>query len=326
MTTINENTKVADIDELAPLMPYLMYQVQMMGKPAVELSFAQMLEEQPTWSTESMVCGTQRLVSLAERGQLLYDVYEAQECVDDPRKAEIKLIRMAAGEPDPTKPFVIGVAGGAYTCVCSLVESIPVAAQLNSLGYQVFILNYRCGKPPVAAGALTDLAAAVRFVLSHKADFGIESDDYVVNGFSAGANLSSLWGTEAVGWAHYGLPKPKALFLMYPFVSFDCLEPGPMTDFMRGLMFGAEATTAVVEAYDTARLVTDQYPPCYLGHAEDDPVVSVRNSRYLAQLLQARGIPAQAELIATGGHGWGDGTGTDAAGWVTRAAAFVEGL
>lgn len=129
-----------------------------------------------------------------------------------------------------------------------------------------------------------------------------------------------------MGWAHYGLPKPKALFLMYPFVSFECLDPGPMTDFMRGLMFGADATDAQVDAYDTAKLVTAEYPPCFVAHAEDDSVVSVRNTQLLAQLLEDRGIAVQVEVIAEGGHGWGDGDGTQAAGWPMRAASFVESL
>ena len=86
------------------------------------------------------------------------------------------------------------------------------------------------------------------------------------------------------------------------------------------------STADATEPYDVALNLTDAYPPCYITAAKDDPVVPVLHSKLLKRLLDERGIPAMLELVAEGGHGWGDGSGTRAAGWPARAAAFVERL
>ena len=45
---------------------------------------------------------------------------------------------------------------------------------------------------------------------------GANGERYIVCGFSAGGNLTALWGTKNHGYAAYGLPKPEALFPIYP--------------------------------------------------------------------------------------------------------------
>ena len=92
------------------------------------------------------------------------------------------------------------------------------------------------------------------------------------------------------------------------------------------MMFGAGFRMETVKSYDIPETFTPAYPPCYIVHAKDDPAVPVQNSIELKALLDGAGIPSVLELIETGGHGWGDGSGTAAAGWPDRAAAFVETL
>ena len=80
-----------------------------------------------------------------------------EECADDPEKADVKLLYMPAEKQPSEKPFVIALAGGAYTCVCSIVESIPTTARLNELHLaselmkdhncnKVCVLSFGCGK------------------------------------------------------------------------------------------------------------------------------------------------------------------------------------
>ena len=113
--------------------------------------------------------------------------------------------------------------------------------------------------------------------------------------------------------------------LAYPFVSYGAMPEGSEKDWFCGLTVGA-STADATEPYDVALNLTDAYPPCYITAAEDDPVVPVLHSKLLKRLLDERGIPAMLELVAEGGHGWGDDSGTRAAGWPARAAAFVERL
>ena len=329
MKKLTADTRPVDIEECKPYAGYLMYKCMLGGRPAVEMSFAQMKQNQPTWNVDSMIRGMEHLREVAGVRQVMYDVYTEEECREDPEKRDIKLFYLPAAVPSD-KPFIICVAGGAYTCVCSVVESFPVAARFNELGYPVFVFNYRVGDGtgPVLPKPEEDLSAAVRFILGHMDELGLTNEEYVVNGFSAGGSVTAIFGTEKNGWAKYGCPRPKALFPIYPIISTapEYIEnPEDRALFMR-LMFGPGFDEGYASSFNIPEWLTDAYPPCYIVQAKDDPAVSVKHSIGLERLLKERGIPVCLELIESGGHGWGDGSGTAAAGWPDRAVRFLESL
>ncbi len=325
MQTLTANTRPADIEVLKPFLNYLMYKCVPVDKPAVEMTYQEMHENQPTWDVESMLRGTAHLCEITEKQKVMYDVYQPEECRDDPEKADVKLFFLPARQQPSEKPFVLLISGGAYTCVCSLVESFPTAARLNELGYNAFVLNYRVLQDPLFPKPQEDVAAALRMIFKNRERFGIQNESYIVNGFSAGANVTAVWGTEQNGWAKYGLPAPKMLWPIYPAISSEYLyEDGK--DWFLTMMFGTGYDMNTVKSFDVPETFTDRYPPCYIVHAKDDPAVPCKNSEELKKLLDAHQIPAKLELIDTGAHGWGDGSGTAAAGWPDRADAFMVQL
>lgn len=325
MQKITANTKPAEIEVLKPFSKYLMYKCVPIDRPAVEMTFQEMHENQPTWDVNSMIRGMEHLCETAEKQQVMYDVYCPEECEDDPEKADVKVFFLPAKEQPSDKPFVILVAGGAYTCVCSIVESFPTAVRLNELGYNTFVLNYRVLEDSLLPKPQEDIAAALHLILGNREQFGIQNECYIVNGFSAGANVAVTWGTERNGWAKYSLPAPKALWPIYPAISSEYLyEEGK--DWFLSVMFGKGYDMETVKSFDIPETFTDRYPPCYIVHAKDDSTVPCKNSIELKKLLDEHHIPANLELIEHGGHGWGDGSGTEAVGWPDRAAAFAEQL
>lgn len=64
------------------------------------------------------------------------------------------------------------------------------------------------------------------------------------------------------------------------------------------------------------------FPPTRIIHCADDDLVNPEHSRILKQALDAAGILSELEMDARGGHGFAEGTGTDAEGWIDRTAAF----
>ena len=54
-------------------------------------------------------------------------------------------------------------------------EGAPVARRLAELGWQSFVVNYRVRPYTMEEGSL-DLARAIRYVRSHAADYGIDSN------------------------------------------------------------------------------------------------------------------------------------------------------
>lgn len=244
---ITKDTKMAEVEILKPYVKYLMYKCIMEDKPAVELSFQEMHELQPTWNVKSMIRGIEHLCEEASKRQLLYPVYTAEECKEDPEKADVHLLYLPGKKKEQELPFVLLMAGGAYTCVCSAVEALPTAACLNELGHDAFILNYRVMQDPLFPKPFEDIAAAVKFILFNKNKFGIQKESYILNGFSAGANAASVWGTEKNGWAKYKAPRPAALWLAYPFISSEYIDK-ERRNWLLPFMFGKKMDMAEVKA------------------------------------------------------------------------------
>lgn len=331
MAEITSKMRPIDIENLKPYADYLMYKCVPVDKPAVEMTFEELKENQPTWNIDSMIYGMEHLSNLAGKQKIMFDVYSQEECEETPEKKDIKVFFLPANKQPSEKPFIICVAGGAYTCVCSIVESFPTAARFNELGYNVFVFNYRvhnsedgCLMPKPEE----DLAKAVKMIIENKEKFGIVNTEYVVNGYSAGASVTTIWGLENEGYAKYGCPKPKALFPIYPAISTsrEYMNDENSRVWFMSMMFGENFDETYARRFNVPEHLTKEYPPCYIAHAKDDPVVNPMHSVELNRMLTEKNIPVKLEMPETGGHGWGDGSGTDAAGWPDRAIDFLGNL
>lgn len=317
-------TKISEIEVLKPYEKYLIYKSGNLGMSVTELTFEEACKNQPSWNVTDMIWATEGLVRFAEEGNIMYDVYSEEECLEDKEKQDVKLFYFPTKKPS-NKPFVISMAGGGYATVCSILESIPTALHLSELGYNVFVLNYRVLRDSLMPMPLEDLAAAVGFILSNHNKFNLENKEYVVNGFSAGANLACLWGTEVHGYAHYNLPKPKALIPIYPIISWEH-QNQETSQIFQTLMFGKGFSKELVESYDIPKIFTISYPPCFIVHAKDDTTAPYENSVHLKELCDSYGVSAELLLVEHGNHGFGDGIGTEAENWILLADKFLQTL
>ncbi len=324
MIQITTQSKAGEIEALKPYRKYLCYQGGF-EKPVIEYTLEELQKFIPAWSAAAEASALQRVAELAEKQEVLFDVYLEEEWADDPQKKDVKIWYLPA-QGEAKKPFIILNAGGAYQSVCTMVEAFPTAVHFNRMGYHVFCLNYRVGGKGVIPKPLDDLAAAYRYIIAHKEQFLLQSEDYAVGGFSAGGNLTCMWGTESRGYKSYGLPKPVAMFPVYPVVARERMYNFEVEMFLT-TMFGENAQSAeYMDSYDVGKLVTKGYPPCYIVHCADDSTVPSGNSTLLKTLLDQQKIPAKLEIGVVGEHGFGDGTGTDVEGWPERAIAFLESL
>ncbi len=276
------------------------------------------------WSPEGMVKGINFLIRQFENGAKMYRVYTAEECKDDPQKEHVNVVRLIPEMVDADKPYIVLAAGGGYNAVCSATEAYPTAVTFVQRGYQVFVLTYRVGEKGILPKPLEDVAAALRLISRHSEEFSLDPDHYAIGGFSAGGNLISMWGTENTGYKAYGLPRPAALFPVYPVVDIKALESCEEERGFIKIMLGEDYTQEALEKYNVAQHIGESYPPCYIVCGKDDTTVSCKNSELLKQRLDALGIPAVLEEGEHAQHGFGDGTGTDVEGWPERAVDFLE--
>lgn len=294
-----------------------------------ELTLEELERENPTWYHRDMITGLERLQQISGRGaQYVYPIYADEEVKKDRHLDQVRLFFLPADQKS-SGMYAILLAGGAYGAVCTMVESLPVAARLNQLGITCFCLNYRTAvQESFVTGLmpkpLDDLASAWRFIQAHRVEFGVIAEDYIVGGFSAGAHTTALWGTPHLGFRRYGIPAPLMLLLGYPLITLENLKPGPVTDYIKLGLFGAGYTGEDVHRFAVDLHVDALYPKVYLVQSQDDDTIPARDSADFGAALQNAGVPFRMERPASGGHGFGLGSATPANGWVERALSFLN--
>ena len=220
------------------------------------------------------------------------------------------------GQPQPNltlyrvegekKPAVILCPGGGYTHI-GVKEGEPVARWLNSLGIQVFRLEYRF-RPYTHEAVIGDIKRAVRLVRARAAEFGTDPERIGVMGFSAGGHLV---GSACI---YFDEPfekldaidevsgRPDAAVLCY---SVLAAEPEADTDPVFRSLLGDQYSPELVDKYALDRHVRPDMPPVFMWHTLEDPVVPVYNSLRMAQALHDAGVPVELHLYPYGLHGMG---------------------
>lgn len=283
-----------------------------------QLTLEQLQQQNPTWNYKDVIYGLNRLQEVATGGnQYVYPVRDG-----------VHLIHLPAKEKRH-ETYAILNAGGAYGAVCTMVESLPVAAKLNELGMDCFCLNYRTANKAsflkgLMPAPLDDLAAAWNYIKEHETKFRVNAEKYIVGGFSAGGHLSAMWGTPHRGARSYGIVNPEALLLAYPLVGLENIS-GSAAAILKTGMLGMGFGQKKALEYTASRHVDGEYPVVYLVQAVDDDMVPAQDAKDLEAALMAANIRHQMEGVASGRHGFGLGSATPADGWVERAIAFWEG-
>ena len=279
--------------------------------------------------------GFERLFRAARTGEWYYPLYTAEECAENPDRQGVNLVWLPSdAEGAGNRPFILLVPGGGFVTVWNLTEGCPVAAQFNRLGYHVFILTYQVGgKDHLLDQEMNDFARALRLIRDNADKFAVDAERYITCGFSAGGYLVCLWNVPEKGYAFHGLPKPRAVFPIYPLVSWkQCIrddegsedndEWSADDDFA---LFGSDIETAAESPFEIPEHA-ECFPPCAVFLTETDELVKPEHSRLLRQALEKKGIPCRFEAGPSGGHGFADGTDMCMAGWTERAVRWYEGL
>jgi acetyl esterase/lipase len=229
--------------------------------------------------------------------QVYYDIYSPEQKKENPTLNDTGLFVLKGKNPDGSvitekKPFVLLLAGGGYNSVCTSVESLPVAAAFSNMGYTSFAAIYRFGENAEPRTKFyEDVAQAIKFIIAHADEFNVETEGYLIGGFSAGGNLAGRWCTEEFGYAKYGLPKPAAVCLIYGnYTPVDANSPP-------AYMLRAAKTDPIDAPTIGFKKVKEEYDAFNISYTFREVDVS---------------------------HGFGLGLGTEAEGWEHDALAFWQ--
>jgi acetyl esterase/lipase len=210
--------------------------------------------------------------------------------------------------PNHTATAVIVCPGGSYAHLAMDHEGTQIAAWLNNLGIDAYILKYRLGPKYHYPIELWDAQRAIRYVRLHAAEFGIRADRIGIWGFSAGGHLASTVATHFPGPDTQADPidrqsaRPDFAILSYPVITM--LEPYVHLGSRRNLL-GEKPDPALIQLLSNELQVTTQTPPTFLFHTTEDQVVPVENSIFFYLALRKAGVPVEMHIYQKGQHGVG---------------------
>jgi len=226
---------------------------------------------------------------------------------------------------------VVVCPGGGYGGLALGHEGDEIAKFLNGFGVSAFVLHYRLGSHgyhhPVQLG---DAQRAIRTVRSDASKYGITPDRIGIMGFSAGGHLASTAGThfdagqpesedpiEKVGC------RPDFLILCYPVVSFTTQYTHRGS--LRNLLGKQESDQELVKNLSNELQVTNETPPTFLFHTNEDRGVPPENSVLFYMALRKAGVPAEMHIYQKGGHGIGLTKGGEVnATWGNRLKGWMQ--
>lgn len=192
---------------------------------------------------------------------------------------------------------VVICPGGGFYVLALNHEGVDVAKWLNARGVTAFVLKYRLvptgedgvaemlevlGEQrdvskldvkiaPVVPLAVADGLAAVGYVRSHAAAFGVAPDRIGIMGFSAGGTVAA-----AVAFQYRAETRPDFVAPIYPYMGVVKKVPVP-----------------------------NDAPPMFLAAAADDQLRLAPDSTSLFETWLAAGKSAELHIYAKGGHGFG---------------------
>ncbi len=297
------------------------------------------LKKEPLWDktlnqlksehffTGEIGLGFERLYRAADAGSWYFPLGSEEERAKDPALAGTSLVRLSSEDPAADeRPWILLVPGGGFVNVWNLTEGWPIAEQFNRLGYHVFILTYQLeSQKGLLEKNMEDFARALNFIGDHAKEFHVDRDRYITCGFSAGGYLVCLWNTKK-GYPAFHLPKPQAVFPIYPVTSLkERIRYGSSDPESSLRLYGCSIEEAAGTDFEIPEHA-ESFPPCALFLAAGDELVDPQNSILLADSLKRLGIPCRLEIGPVGGHGFADGSGTCMAGWTQRAIRWYESL
>ena len=277
-----------------------------------ERRIAELCGEGTPFHAQDVADGLNFLSSAAQGDSgFLKPLYSKEETAADPTKEAVSLLCFPATD---SKRTALLCSGGGYNTVANLVEALPVARFLWGKGISSYVLQYRTGLPYTVPKADEDLRRALCLMLQ------LESDKpYGVIGFSAGGHLAAGLLTKDRGAGQSGLPAPEIIGLAYPLLSTripETLQAGSELHDCYRTMFGSHLRDGTPGRYDILKNFSDEAPAVYLWQTKDDETVPYsENTGAFVTLLSRRHHPFREKPVASGGHGRGLGTDSQAEGW-----------
>lgn len=194
-------------------------------------------------------------------------------------------------------PALIHAPGGGFM-FCSESDTVTIGAKCTAKGFGVICTYlYPVGRDYRFPQVIIDMMRSIKIVRDHAQEWGVNPDQIVISGNSAGAFIcmttGNLWNRPdlmAAAGCKGEEGKPNAMILGF------------------GPMFCGQQTDDGLTYVPNGDLVGDQTPPAFFHHARLDTLVSVYQTIAMVDSMERHKRPFGVYISSTGGHGETGGT------------------
>lgn len=192
-------------------------------------------------------------------------------------------------------PAALVIHGGGWTRR-DRGDMANVAERLATRGIAAYNINYRLAPEYNHPTQLEDVHAALRYLKSRANELNLDTERFIMVGYSAGAHLALL-ATE--------LPDPQAPAIRGVIAGGSPVDLRlyPKSPFINKLMgVSAEKDPAAWRAASPINHVDSTHPPVFLYHAQWDKVVGLENAYNMQAELERAGVSVALDKRYFIGH------------------------
>jgi acetyl esterase/lipase len=182
------------------------------------------------------------------------------------------------------------------------------------MGFAVANVDYRLARIATAPAAVQDSRCALRWVIRHATQYGLDTEHLVLVGSSAGAHLALMAALAPQSAGFDGLCpgdeplKAAAVINFFGVVDVaELLAPPNPRDFAVGWIGVGPERAALARRVSPLTYVGKSSPPIFTAHGDADPVVPFVQAKQLHEALDRAGVPNTLYPLRGGGHGQFDG-------------------
>lgn len=190
------------------------------------------------------------------------------------------------------------------------------------MGFAVVNVEYRLARVALAPGAVEDCRCALRWVIEHAEEYGLDAERIVVSGHSAGGHLTLTTGMlpasagldrrcpardpngEGRVDAHEPEMRVAAMVNWFGITDVADLVEGPNAKtYAVAWMGGLADWREVARRVSPLTYVRADLPPILTIHGDADDIVPYAHAVRLHAALERAGAPGRLHTIAGGSHG-----------------------
>jgi acetyl esterase/lipase len=206
-------------------------------------------------------------------------------------------------------PVALLFHGGGWTSGSKDEIALDVVPYL-AMGMAVANVDYRLSTTAPAPAAVQDARCALRWVVRHADEYGLDTNKVVTVGSSAGGHLALM---AAFAPASAGLDdlcpgnEPMHVAAVINFFGIsdvsELLQPPNARDFAIGWIGNGPNREELARRLSPLTYVSKGVPAVFSAHGDADPIVPFQQSKRLHAALTEAGVPNRLFPIAHGGHG-----------------------